>query len=188
MSTKAGTKDLMKSRLDPTHPAKNKYKLLTSFIPDLDLSTPDFLVKFGVLEEAPKGWDEMMASPRYFAGRAQVLVPWYIQNKQPNAPDYMALSPVPTNNGEKFVSHRAEIVKVESDCMHVQTPGNTDVIKVANQEIYNLNQPQYFAKDVVGNTIFEDGLICDYSSATMKMKMLEIAFKLSPLVKRLDFA
>lgn len=81
MSTKQGSKDVMKSRLDPTHPAKNRYKLLTSFIPDLDLSSPDFLVKFGVLEEAPKGWEEMINSPRYFAGRAQVLVPWYIQNK-----------------------------------------------------------------------------------------------------------
>jgi hypothetical protein len=188
MSTKQGSKDLIKSRLDPTHPAKNRYKLLASFIPDLDLSSPDFLVKFGVFEEAPKGWEEMMSSPRYFAGRAQVLVPWFIQNKQVDAPDYMALSPVPTNNGEKFVSHRAQIVKVESDSMQVQTPGNPDVIKVPNQDIFNLNQPQFFAKDVVGNTIFEDGLICDYSSVSMKLKMLEIAFKLSPLVKKLDFS
>lgn len=100
----------------------------------------------------------------------------------------MTLSPVPTNNGEKFISHRAEIVKVEADAMHVRTPGSSDVIKVSNQDIYNLNQPQIFAKDVVGNTVFEDGLICDYSSASMKLKMLEIAFKLSPLVKKLDFS
>ena len=88
------------------------------------------MVKFGVFEEAPKHWEEMMNSPRYFAGRAQVLVPWYIQNKQIDATDYMVLSPNSTNDGEKFNTHKASIVKVEQNFIHVQTPGSQDVIKV----------------------------------------------------------
>lgn len=39
----------------------------------------------------------------------------------------------------------------------------------------------------MGNLTFEDGFNIDYSSLDAKVKLLEIAFKLAPLVKDLDF-
>ena len=50
MSTDKGIRDIIESRMNSTHPNKNKYKLLLKYIPDFDLSTPEFLVKYQILK------------------------------------------------------------------------------------------------------------------------------------------
>lgn len=51
-----------------------------------------------------------------------------------------------------------------------------------------LNQSHIFAKDILGNLVFEDGLKCDYKSTNVQLKLYEIAFKLKPIVDKLDFS
>jgi hypothetical protein len=45
-------------------------------------------------------------------------------------------------------------------------------VKCPKKEIYELNEPHIFKKDVLGNYIFEDGLICDYQRIEVKLKLL----------------
>lgn len=56
------------------------------------------------------------------------------------------------------------------------------------KETLLLNQPHIYAKDILGNLIFEDGLKCDYKSTNVQLKLIEIAFKLKPLIAKLDFS
>lgn len=56
------------------------------------------------------------------------------------------------------------------------------------KETLLLNQSHIFAKDILGNLVFEDGLKCDYKSTNVQLKLYEIAFKLKPIIERLDFS
>jgi hypothetical protein len=55
-------------------------------------------------------------------------------------------------------------------------------------DVLLLNQTHIFTKDILGNFVFEDGLTCDYNSADMKAKMLQVLIALAPTVEKLDFA
>ena len=49
-------------------------------------------------------------------------------------------------------------------------------------ETLELNQPHVFAYDVVGNLILEDSLVFNIRGHAEKAKLLEMAFKLKPIV------
>ena len=49
-------------------------------------------------------------------------------------------------------------------------------------EVKSLNQPHVFAKDILGNLVFEDGLKCNYKNKNTKLILYHIAFALAPLV------
>jgi hypothetical protein len=69
--------DIIKSRLNASHPKKEYYKSLIRKMPEFSprsLSDPSFLVDIGIWKSIPKGWEEMLASPRYFAGRRQIMI------------------------------------------------------------------------------------------------------------------
>lgn len=110
----------------------------------------------------------MMNSPRYFVGR-QILIKQFIESE-----------------GEEFVTHEAAIVDVNMEQGKFLISAESDM-EVDMKDVFELNQPHVFAKDIVGNLIFEDGLTCDYRSGDVKLKLAEICYKLAPLIEKLDF-
>lgn len=60
-------------------------------------------------------------------------------------------------------------------------------VRVPKHEVVSLNQPHIFPVDILGHLSLEDGLKCDYQSADVKLKMLQIALELAPLIPKLDF-
>ena len=50
-----------------------------------------------------------------------------------------------------------------------------------------LNQPHIFARDVTGDILLEDSLLFGVKGNDSKAKLLEMSFKLAPLIERLDF-
>ena len=61
-------------------------------------------------------------------------------------------------------------------------------MKFEIKQIKKLNDRHIFNEDVLGNFVFEDGFYCDYDSADVKLKLIQISFALSPLIKSLDFS
>ena len=54
-------------------------------------------------------------------------------------------------------------------------------ITVDVDNIIELNTPTNFKKNVLGHTIFEDNVSCNYDSSVMKLIMNKICFKLKNL-------
>lgn len=60
-------------------------------------------------------------------------------------------------------------------------------VKVEVKKIVELNHHQIFRYDNSNRLLLEDGLKCDYSNRTIKAKIMEICFKLTALVEKMDF-
>ena len=54
-------------------------------------------------------------------------------------------------------------------------------------ETLEMNQPHIFATDVKGDIILEDALVFATKGKSEKAKLIEMAIKLAPVVKNLDF-
>lgn len=92
---------------------------------------------------------------------------------------------------EKFVTHNASILDIQGDQVTIvdpYDPTGTEKFTVPLSELETLNQPHVFAKDILGNLIFEDGLKCSYKNKNTKLILYQIAFVLAPLIARLDFS
>ena len=116
-----GFKDIVESRINNTHPRREFYKNVLNKMPQLDfqnLSSPDFLVEYGIWDKEPQDWQQMMETPRYFAGRRQVLVNLNVASNLPSNEGYMV--PTKESSSEKFVTHKVSIEKVEKDFFTVQ--------------------------------------------------------------------
>ena len=90
--------------------------------------------------------------------------------------------------GKRFVTHRAQLVGREDDSFIVNVDGKADgPVRVSVRETLEINQPHKFTTDVKGDIVFEDSLIFAVKSRNEKAKLMEMAFKLAPLVDSLDF-
>ena len=142
----------------------------------------------------------MIESPRYPAGRRQVLVKHFVKSASPQSANYMEID-FKGNAGEKFVSHKAAIKSVNEATGEIvvcdpagaaeaggeAAATSTREVTLQLRDVLELNQPHVFAEDILGNLVFEDGLKCDYRSVDTKLKLIEICFALAPLIGRLDF-
>ena len=107
--------DILDSRLNATHPNKERYKKLIRVMPEFSLEalrTPHFLVDYGIWASEPKGWKTMIDSPRYFAGR-QVLAKHFVKCHNHAKPGYMELDFAKKDGGERFVTHKALIKSID---------------------------------------------------------------------------
>ena len=87
---KYGFKPLLDSRKNKTHSERQNYKVIIDQLPDFDIDSDlptQFLVDVGIWSDNPKNFEQMLESPRYFAGRRQVLVKHYVQSAVPNQKD-----------------------------------------------------------------------------------------------------
>lgn len=134
----------------------------------------------------------MLESPRYFAGRRQVLVKHFVQSAIPNQQDkFMKLCKKEESQSEEaFVTHLAQIVEINGNDVTVSdsTGQSGEIYTVKLDEVERLNQPHIFAKDILGNLVFEDQLKCSYQSKNTKLILYKIAFALKPLIAKLDFS
>lgn len=69
----------------------------------------------------------------------------------------------------------------------VKIKGFETPIFVPVKETLELNQGHVFAHDVVGNIVLEDSLVFNVKGHAEKAKLLEMAYKLRPVVEKLDF-
>ena len=77
---------------------------------------------------------------------------------------------------------------MEGDNFIVDVEGKSDgPITVPLREILELNQSHIFAHDVKGDIVLEDSLVFATKGHSEKAKLLEMAFKLAPVVRDLDF-
>ena len=151
-----------------------------------NLKDPYWFVEMGIWKAIPKGWEEMNLSPRYFVGRRDVLVNTNVDNKY-ISPNFLKYDP---SFKEKYVTFKTRIAKIEKGFfgLEIEAAGkSSDLLMIDQNEIFYLNQPHQFAKDKNGWLMFEDGVKCNYNSPRVKGKLLEIAFKLAPLIEKIDF-
>jgi len=59
---------------------------------------------------------------------------------------------------------------------------------VGIKETLELNQPHIFATDVKGDIKFEDSVVFAVKSNLEKQKLMEMAFKLAPIVAQMDLS
>lgn len=93
-------------------------------------------------------------------------------------------------SNEKFVTHKASIFDIQGDQVIIVDPqdlNGTETFSVPLKEVQMLNQGHIFAKDILGNLVFEDGLKCSYKNKNTKLILYNIAFAIAPLVAQLDF-
>ena len=89
---------------------------------------------------------------------------------------------------EKFVTHKAVLVGREGANFLVEVDGKTDgPLSVPIRETLELNQAHVFSYDVKGDIVLEDSLVFATKGKSEKAKLLEMTFKLAPLVKTIDF-
>lgn len=127
----------------------------------------------------------MMRSPRYFVGR-RVLVRATVCAR-PTSASYMKLD---EGAGKELTTHNATIVSSAGDAVVVEvahSDGGVRQLSYSRGQLLALNQPHVLSK-VRGAVVLEDGLRCKYSSLLAKAKMCEIALRLAPLIKGLNFA
>lgn len=163
---------MVKSRVNTSHGKREFYKSLIRKMPEFSpktLANPQYLVDMGIWKCAPAGWEEMLASPRYFAGRRQVLIYKRFEGSQ-----------------ELFTSHQAKLIKIEKPNFVVESDGQE--LRVPIDDVAHLNQPHVFARDILGHLSLEDGLKCDYSSLDVKFKLIQICLALKPIVEQMDFS
>ena len=123
--------------------------------------------------------------PRYFAGR-KILVKAQVGSLE-GSDDYMRYI---GGAADKFVTHNATLVGMEEETKSfiVEVDGKDDgPLKVPIKETLELNQPHRFALDVKGDIVLEDSLIFATKGKAEKAKLIEMALKLAPLVRTLDF-
>lgn len=190
-----GFTQLLASRTSTSHPERENYKRLIGALPDFDVDSEDptqFLVDYGIWSQNPKDLENMLESPRYFPGRRQVLAKCFVQSAVPNdKAQYMKLcSGDQSPSNEKFVTHRASIVDCRGNEVTIVDPADPEGEQyvVPLDELKKLNQPHVFAKDILGNLVFEDGLKCSYQKTNTKLILYQIAVALAPLIERLDFS
>lgn len=117
---KQGFTQLLASRMNKSHPERETFKRLIGSLPDFDMDSVEptqFLIDYGIWSQSPKDLENMLESPRYFAGRRQVLAKFFVHSAIPNEKDtYMKLChPEQSQTNEKFVTHRASIVDVQGN-------------------------------------------------------------------------
>ncbi len=61
------------------------------------------------------------------------------------------------------------------------------IIGVPLANILYLNSPTIFKKNSLGHLIFEDSVTCNYNSAFLKLKLIEICRSLQPIIGKMDF-
>ena len=174
---------VVQTLLNASHPKRNQVLGLVRLAPEFSLdslSTPDMLVDLGIWPEV-KGWQELQRMPRYFVGR-DILVRANV-NPAVDAANYMMYDP----SSDKFATHNARLVGRDGGDFVVELQGSEKPIKVPVVETLEMNQPHVFALDVKGDIVFEDALVFATKGNAEKAKLIEMAFKLAPLVERLDF-
>ena len=119
--------------------------------------------------------------PRYFVGR-DILVRANV-NPRVDAANYMMHD---TSSG-KFATHNARLIDKDGINFVVELKGSKQPIKVPVTETLEMNQPHVFALDVKGDIVLEDALVFATKGYTEKAKLIEMAIKLAPVVKKLDF-
>lgn len=142
------------------------------------LSTPQMLQATGIWE-GPRGWDDLQMMPRYFPGR-NILIKTKVVIDHDLA-NYMSYD----QTGESFVTHRATLIGMDTatNTFQVEVDGKEDgPISVPVAETLELNQAHVFAHDVKGDLVLEDSLIFATKGKSEKAKLIEMAFKLAPLM------
>ena len=134
---------------------------------------PELLVEVGLWRSLPRGWREMVASPRYFPGR-QVLVR------------------VEDEEEEGGVTRIGRVLEVAGNSVQVEVDGDRGgfelCLDVSFKDIAELNQPHvFFFEEATEKLRLEDGIHCDYKARLVKAKMAEICLCLASLVEELDF-
>lgn len=147
------------------------------------MEDPQFLVNLGYWSKVPNGWNTMMDTPRYYAGRDDVLVKTNVGATSQKDKAYMDI--VENSDKEKFVTFKGTLTEVSGNEFTVQQDGVS--VKVPKAEVVTLNHPHIFPVDILGHLSLEDGLKCDYQSADVKIKLLQIALELAPFIPKLDF-
>ena len=123
--------------------------------------------------------------PRYFAGRP-ILVKATVETCVSSA-SYMKYS---DQQNERYVTHKATLIGIdpENDTFVVELEGKTDgPLIVPISETLELNQPHEFSLDVKGDIVLEDSLIFATKGLAEKGKLIEMAFKLEPVVRNMNF-
>ena len=146
---------------------------LPNLSPQRLAAKPSLLVDLGLWAALPRGWKNMLASPRYFPGR-QVLVK------------------LDEEEDEEDVTKIGEVVEVGEDTvtleMESERGGYESKLVVPHDVIAGLNQPHvFFVEELTGKLRLEDGIHCNYEARLVKAKLAEICLCLAPLVEKLDF-
>jgi hypothetical protein len=58
---------------------------------------------------------------------------------------------------------------------------------VSVKETLELNQPHIFKHDLRGDIVLEDSLIFAVKNNLEKQKLIEMAFKLTPIIEKINF-
>lgn len=86
------------------------------------------------------------------------------------------------------MTHKAILVGRDGPNFLVEVEGKTDgPLSVPIRETLELNQAHVFTYDVKGDIVLEDSLVYATKGKSEKAKLLEMTFKLAPLVKTMDF-
>ena len=176
--------------------AAGLFRKLPVLTPEV-LADPMALVEFGLWEHMPKGWHAANQSPRYFAGRRNILVRAPVNNVSTSAGFMTVDASVSQTTQQLFTTTCTRIVGIDQKRCTVAVRatnqhGQEDkprLFQVPWADIERLNQPHVFpeSQSNAATFVFEDGLSIDYSSPLVRAKMCEIALKLNPLIKALDF-
>lgn len=98
---------MIDSRLNNSHPMRSSYKQLITSLPDLtpsSLDDPYFIVQNGLLQEYPKGWSQMIQSPRYCKGRKHVLIKSAVVSTDISSKEYLVIDS--KQKGEQYVTFK----------------------------------------------------------------------------------
>ena len=120
--------------------------------------------------------------PRYFKGRP-ILVKAHV-NTLIESEEYSSYD---EKVGERFVTHNAILVGREGNHFLIDVKNSPNLIKVPLKETLELNQPHIFQHDVRDCIILEDSLVFNPKGHAEKAKLMEMAFKLAPIIETLDF-
>ena len=185
MGMKYGFEELYRAEENHTHKLHRAVSDVLRALPILSpysiAKNPDLLPNLGIWRALPMGYEDMVASPRYFPGR-QVLV------KTRDLDDFDNES----KSLEAGITKIGKISEVGNDVVTLamdpfENYGKEVWLEVKKEDIVRLNSPHVFHREPNGKYSLEDGLHCDYKNKIVKAKLVEICLCLSPLVAKLDF-
>eukprot|EP01060_Flectonema_neradi_P001982 TRINITY_DN11209_c0_g1_i1.p1 TRINITY_DN11209_c0_g1~~TRINITY_DN11209_c0_g1_i1.p1 ORF type:complete len:964 (+),score=192.86 TRINITY_DN11209_c0_g1_i1:46-2937(+) len=138
--------------------------------------------------QTPKNKTILDKSPRYYPGRS-ILVKTNHINGNYKSESYMKYDGV---SEEEFVTHFAVIKEVNHKSYKVEVQkasGGSVILDVDKQMVHELNQRHIFKQDEgTSHYHFEDGVRGNYEGAIAKVKIMEIAATIAPIVEKIDFA
>lgn len=147
-------------------------------------SNPQSFVDAGLWVQAPRGIEEMHQTARYLPGR-QVLVKTTVNSEVFDGNDFLKFQ----EGGREGITYRATIAGEEGDNFLIQVDGRDEPIKVAKQEVFNLNQPHDVSSVKSGEHTyrFSYSTNANYDDPFTKAKVAEAALAVSEIVAKLDY-